>query len=158
MANYQIKMADGERWLCKYDPDLDMYYWEPLPPEENPGDGVVWKRVPYTAPDGISHVQMPRLEWIDYKLYSGTDTFLRRPLTEPLFAANPNSVGVYSRVLVYDAASQTWSTCRESGWVNNSTAGSDTLAPTFAWGNAPCESPGTPRLGGLGTGAAPAPG
>jgi hypothetical protein len=136
MANYQVVSADGERWLCKYDPDLDILYWEPVGPTENPADGVVWLRTTWTATDGISHVVMPRLEWINYKLYSGADSFVRMPLTAPLFAA-AGSVGVFSRLLVWNAATATWSTCRESGWVHN-TAASDTLAPTFSWGNTPC--------------------
>jgi hypothetical protein len=138
MANYQVVSADGERWLCKYDPDLDMFYWEPVGPTEDPADGVVWVWTTWTASDGISHVVMPRLEWINYKLYSGADTFLRRPLNRPLVAANANSVGVFSRVMVWNAATATWSICKESGWVHNSMAGSDTLAPTFSWGNTPC--------------------
>lgn len=137
-ADYVVRGDDGERWLCAYDLELDLLYWEPVAATETAVDSVVWSRTLWTAPDLVSHVVMPRLERIGGQLHTGMDTYLRDPPTVPLFAP-AHTVGVYSRLLVYDAATAQWTTCRDTGWVHL-TVTSDRLTPTFAWGASPCGS------------------
>jgi hypothetical protein len=129
-------MEDGERWVCKYDPELDLYYWEPVAPTQTPGDAVAWGKQTWAAPDGITHVVMPRIEWINNVLYTGSDDFVRRPATTPL-SEPAGWVEVASRVIAWDDATSAWNTCSETDWTPTTTA-SDHAVPTFNWGYAPC--------------------
>ena len=130
------RTPDGERWKCVYDPDLDMYIWEALPPIEQPTDATVWNRGTWTTPEGVSLHVRTRLEWINYTLYSGADTFTRKPLTSP-FTVPAGDLQVYSQVFSWDGTS--WVICKESGWLPTTAAGSS-FTPTLNWGTAPCGS------------------
>lgn len=129
-----IQMPDFERWVCEYDDELDDYFWIPLPPLILPGDAVAFKRVNWTAADGVIHAQMPRVEWINNVLYTGSDVFLRKPISDP-FSRPSGQIGVFSRVWAWNGS--TWTNCRESGWAHNGVA-SEHAVPTFNWGRAPC--------------------
>lgn len=133
-----VRMPDGERWTCKYDPEFNDYFWEPIEPDINddPLGGVSWNTAgnTWTASDGVTHRATSRVEFITDTLYTGADTFVRNPQTSRL-TLPAGDIAVYSDLYAWNGVS--WSRCRSSGWAY-STSSSHFLARTFSWGLAPC--------------------
>lgn len=127
----------NQKWVCRYDPELEDYFWEPLAAMVLPEDAVAYKTQNATASDGVTARITARVEWINNVLYSGTDVFLRKPITSPLLQP-PSWVGVWTRVYTWDGTS--WSLCKESpGWAKSAVQ-SDYVVKTINWGRAPCGS------------------
>lgn len=123
---------DGEAWICKYNEQLDLYYWDPVPPPE--GEEVDENEID-GGPDEF-HFTTARTEWIRGVLHTGADVYLRRPLTAPLYK-NPGQIAVFSRLWKWDGS--TWSVCADSGWSYNAIS-SESHTVTFNWGSGPCGS------------------
>jgi hypothetical protein len=137
MRDIRVQMPDGEKWVGKWDDELQDCFWEPMVVVDKAAHHAVsWKDGIWTAGDGISHRATSRTEWIDNVLYSGTDTFVRQPLTSGL-SRPAGEIAVFSRLLVWNDSLTSWTVCRQGGWIYSS-ATSDFLARTFNWGPAPC--------------------
>lgn len=124
--------GDGEGWICKFDERLDLYYWEPVDPPE--GETVYASAIVPIEND--YHFILSRTEWVRGRLYTGSDVYVRRPLTAPLHKA-ANEISVYSRLFRWDGSS--WKVCRNSGWSYNHQT-SESHVRTFNWGTGPCGS------------------
>lgn len=129
-----IVTPDGERWQCQFNEYFEDYFWTPLPPLVLPTDAVGYKTNTMTTSDGVIHYVSPRVEWINNILYTGFDTYLRKPLTRRWTVVS-TWIGVYSYLWAWNGTG--WDSCKESGWVHSTTAGWS-FTPTFNWGRAPC--------------------
>ena len=129
---------DGEVWVCDLValPDWTDYHWVPLQPRTDPSDAVVYKPQVVTDSQGVQYRILSRLEWIGYKLYGGAD-FLMRTGPGAWYTAPTATIGHKLRAYSWDAATSSWSICRETAWIGNNAPGIG-LADTTAWGNTPC--------------------
>lgn len=102
---------DGEVWVCSYDERLDLYYWHPIPPpapDEESDDNAI---LPTTEED--VHFIVSRIEWIRGSLYTGGDTYVRRPQTVPLYK-DTGQIAVFTRLWWWNGGG--WQHCGDSGW------------------------------------------
>lgn len=125
---------DGEVWVCSYDERLDLYYWDPIPPpapDEESDDNAI---LPTTEED--VHFIVSRIEWIRGSLYTGGDTYVRRPQTVPLYK-DTGQIAVFTRLWWWNGGG--WQHCGDSGWSFNGIP-SESHTPTFYWGSGsgPC--------------------
>jgi len=125
---------DGEFWRCSFDERLDLYYWDPIPPPDPDEESDNSAIVPTTEDD--VHFIVSRIEWIRGVLYTGGDTYVRRPQTVPLYK-DAGQIAVFSRLWWWNGGS--WQYCSDSGWSYNGIP-SESHTPDFTWssGSGPC--------------------
>lgn len=125
--------TDGEMWICIYDPEFDMFLWDPVDPDE--GEEADTHEKSFVGFNDY-HYKVSRTEYIRGTLMTGSDTYVRSPYWSPLFQP-AGHIANFSRLWKWNGSS--WFVCRDSGWAYTSFV-TESLVPTWKWGSAPCGS------------------
>lgn len=125
---------DGEVWVCRYNEQIDWYFWDPIPPADPEGAEVDQGGQLSFAGGNDYHFLLSRTEWIRGQLKTGSDTYVRSPYWSPLYRS-AGQIAVFSRL--WNWTGYSWNICRDSGW-SFTTIFSESRVPTFNWGSSPC--------------------